>query len=427
MAGHIITYLFLITNLVTSLISYKILTKDKIKINFLNIIMLLGLTFITVLARYYNNGLITLLSNILFIYIVLRVFYEIKHNKTIYYTFIISIISLFCDAIMSVVISNTYLLDLKVFQKNYALRGLLNIPVCLLIIGISCLPFIKRGTTKYFEKYFSKVRFSKISSLFLITISLIFSIAFCLNSYKEIDKLGHTIILLGIGIFILLVIIIFYLLYKEHETEQCNKRIIAENNYIKTIAKQDEIFKHNIVNNLLGIKTVSNKKTNKLIDVLIEDYQKEYKNITNINDLPNGIQSIIYKKAYEENVEHLNLIVENNIKDDLYDLLTPKKYNHLCTSIGILFDNALEAVKNSDLKIIEIEFSEDKEFVYFEIKNSYTNVIDLDKIGTKRFTTKRFGHGIGLNYVLRLKTLSVKNELINNLFVTKLTIKKAAK
>lgn len=221
-----------------------------------------------------------------------------------------------------------------------------------------------------------------------------------------------------------MLILSLILLYKEYQTKVLNKNIVDENKYIKDIAKQDEEFKHNLINNLLSIKTVASKKVNQLIDGLISEYKTDYKNILNINDLPDGILSIIYRKAYEENIDNLNLAVDNKIKKDLIDMLSPKNYNKFCTSIGILFDNALDAVKSCKEKVIEISFLEDDECIYYIQKNSFTNVIDLEQTGTKEYTTKKSGHGIGLNYVKNLKDIETKNEVINNMFITKLKIKK---
>ena len=67
-----------------------------------------------------------------------------------------------------------------------------------------------------------------------------------------------------------------YLLYKEYQIKLLNKNIIEENKYIKEVAKQEEEFKHNLVNNLLGIKTVGNKKVNNLIEYSYFFYKKDF-------------------------------------------------------------------------------------------------------------------------------------------------------
>lgn len=427
MINHIINYISLISNLTTCLIAYKIITKERINLNLFKLILLLFLTFISLFIRYFNNGMLTLLSNILFIYITLKCFYKIPIIKTIFYDMILTIICLFSDVIVSFLICTNNLLNVEKFQQNYLFRIILNIPACFFILSISMLPFINRNVNKIYEKFICKMKLKKTSILFFLAVFSVLIIAFCLNYYNEVNKIGHSIIILGIMSFTFLFLFTLYLMYQEYQIEQVNKKIIEENNYIKNIAKQDEEFKHNLINNLLGIKTIANKKTNKLIEELINDYQQDYKNITNINDLPNGVQSIIYRKAYEENIEDLNLVVDNSIEKELYDILNPKKYNHLCTSVGILFDNALQAVKNDSNKIIEINFLEDNENIYVILKNSFSNFIDLEEVGKRNFTTKTKGHGIGVNYVSRLKTLEMKNEIINNMFVSKLIIKKAKK
>lgn len=427
MMEYVVTYTFLLINLIICIFSYKLLTDDEIRISLKRMILLLVIALISLIIRYVHIGVLIIISNFCFIFLLNKIFFKINNYKAIYYDLVITLISLFSDGITSLFVSKNYLFNIKVFQNNFYIRSLLNVPVDTLIILISSIPIIKILTKKFYEKYFSKIKCTKTVILFISAIVMILCLAFCFNAYNELDRIGHLLIMSGIIVLFFMLLIILYLLYREYQIKTLNKNIIEENKYIKEIAKQDAEFKHNLINNLLGIKTVSNKRTNKLIDCLIEEYQLDYKNITNINDLPNGVQSIIYRKAYEENIEDLNLIVHNFIKNELYDLLTPKKYNHLCTSVGILFDNALEAVKNTFEKVIEINFEEDQEYIYFILKNSFSNILDLEEIGKRNFTTKSKGHGIGLNYVKNLKTLEIKNEIINNTFIAKIKLKKAKK
>ena len=424
MIESIVTYFFLLLNLITYLIGYHFLTKEKIIINVVNVILILVITIISLMIRYYGNLFLILFSNIFFIYILLKKFYNLIFSKALYYDLICVIISLFCDAFLSLIIGNMYLQNYELLQNNYFIRNLLNIPLCFLIILITLLKPIKILSNNFYERFIKKITFSKTFIGILTLLILIILISFCLNVYNKIGKSGHLLIIFGIFYFTFLFFVILYVLYKEYQIKLLNKNIMEENKYIKDVAKQEEEFKHNLVNNLLGIKTVGNKKVNKLIDELILEYKTDYKNITNINDLPEGILSIIYRKAYDENMDNLNLAVDNLLKNELINVLSPKNYNHLCTSIGILFDNALYAVKSCKEKIIEITFLEDNEFIYYVQKNSFNNIIDLEKTGTKDFTTKKNGHGIGLNYISKLKNIEIKNTIVNNMFATKLKIKK---
>ena len=425
MMEYIVTF---ITYYFTFLISgciYLILNNKKIMFNIQFIMLSLLFSGILNIIGEIKNPILIICINIIFIIILLTKLTNEKIKKSIYYALVIYLMILICDALISILISNTILTNFpKILEMKY-FRSILTIPV--LLLGILFSKVTRKYIKLFYDKYIEKQKISKLKVLYLLLVISFIVVLFCLNAYNRISKQGHIVTIIIILIFILLIVMLLYLLYKEYQINLVNKKIIDENNYIKSIAKQDEEFKHNLINNLLGIKTVSNKKTNKLIDELISDYKQDYKNITNINDLPNGVQSIIYRKAYEENIEDLNLIVDNSINKELYDLLKPKQYNHLCTAIGILFDNALEAVKDIDEKVIEIIFLEDDENIYFILKNSFSNFIDLEEIGKKSVTTKISGHGIGVNYISKLKTLNIKNEIINSMFVSKLIIKKSKK
>lgn len=420
---YVITYLFILINMLTCIFSYKVITQEKLNINQKNIIVFFIFGFVTLILRKFNYIYINLIFNFLSIAYLLKYCYKINNKKSLYYTLVILFISLFCDAAVPTIIDNAYLMNNIEFKNNFYFRSLLTIPVCIVYLGLVSIPLLKKLINFLFYKLISK----NISKLFLLILGLITNVIllfFCINGYKQVNRNGHLLIYIAIILFSIMLILIIYLIYKEYQINSLNRNIVAENKYMKDIARKDKEFKHNLINNLLGIKTVASKKVNQLIDELISEYKTDYKNILNINDLPDGILSIIYRKAYEENIENLNLAVDNKIKKDLVDMLLPKNYNKFCTSIGILFDNALDAVKSCKEKVIEINFLEDDEYVYYIQKNSFTNVIDLEQTGTKEYTTKKSGHGIGLNYVKNLKDIETKNEVINNMFITKLKIKK---
>ena len=427
MMEYIIGYLSLIPNLIVPLISCKLLSKKKLYVKVSNVIVLLLLAILSLITMYFKIGLLVLFVNIFSIILLLSLFFKFPIRKCIYYGIVISIICMFCDALSSFVISNNVLVDVSKLQNNMYLRIILSFIVWLLIIAISFIPRLSVVINKYYDNYFIKMKISMKTTAIISIIVLNISLLFLIYYYKQVDKVGRMFVFSGIIMIVILIIVLIIMRYYNYQYEQVNKKILNENYYIKQIVKQDAEFKHNVINNLLGIKTVSNRKASILIDELINSYQTEYKTISNINDLPNGIQSIIYKKAYEQNIDDLNLIVDNTIKSELYDVLTPKQYNNLCTSIGIIFDNALDAVKETTKKVIFIEFEEDDERIFINIKNSFLNIIDLDENSEKFKTTKRDGHGIGLNYIYKLKTLEFKTQILNNMFINKIVINKTKK
>lgn len=93
----------------------------------------------------------------------------------------------------------------------------------------------------------------------------------------------------------------------------------------------------------------------------------------------------------------------------------------LCRILGILLDNAIEAAKECEEKIINVRFIKDLKVdrKLIIIENSYNEMdIDLDKIYEKGYTSKEDksqAHGLGL-WTVR-KMLSKSTNL--NLFTSK--------
>lgn len=420
MLNNLLVFLTIFCSYFSYVIMYKIIIKDKEKLDFHNIMILLILSFLYFLINKLDLIFINIFFSILIVLLVLILFYDIPFKKAIYFSLVFSLISLFFDAFISIIINSN---DLNYVLNSRIFRSLLTLPVIILDLIFITIPFVQRALNNFYEKVINKISITKSFALKIFIATGLTLLIFWFNGYNRLGK-NYLISFIYLIVFIFLITIVLNLIYKEYQTKILNQRIVDENKYMKDIARQEKEFKHNLINNLLGIKTVASKKVNQLIDELISEYKTDYKNILNINDLPDGVLSIIYRKAYEENIDNLNLAVDNKIKKDLIDMLSPKNYNKFCTSIGILFDNALDAVKSCKEKIIEINFLEDEEYIYYIQKNSFTNVIDLEQTGTKEYTTKKNGHGIGLSYLNNLKNIETKNTVTNNMFITKMKIKK---
>ena len=70
--------------------------------------------------------------------------------------------------------------------------------------------------------------------------------------------------------------------------------------------------------------------------------------------------------------------------------------NDLLRVLGILLDNAAEAVPKQDGLVRIVILQEEKE-LYLAIANNYETAPDLAALSRKGFTTKGSGHGTGLS------------------------------
>lgn len=95
--------------------------------------------------------------------------------------------------------------------------------------------------------------------------------------------------------------------------------------------------------------------------------------------------------------------------------------------LGILLDNAIEATKECDEKILNIEFKIEKNMQIITIENSYINKeINIDTIFNKGFSTKAGNTGLGLwkvNKILKHhKKLHLYTTKNSNIFTQELNI-----
>lgn len=127
-----------------------------------------------------------------------------------------------------------------------------------------------------------------------------------------------------------------------------------------------------------------------------------------------------YKEASEENVS-MNVEVDFNLKEINLDTYT------LCRLLGILVDNAIDAAKECEKKLVIVRFIKNDNYKSIFVENSYDDsIVDLDKIFNKGYSTKYDGHGLGLWKVKKIVENTYRLELKtskNYLFTQELIIK----
>ena len=403
-----------------NIFEYKQITKEKLKISISNVSMIILSAVLIIFLSYTQEYLLKVLALLILTNILIINFYKEDVLKTFYYTFFIWIFLIFSDIALSVIIMLNKLSFYDI-SSNIIFRTFLTIPVSFLQFLL--ILFSKSILIKIYDRYYKKITNNTIFIFLLSFFIMSLSFLSCLSLYKSQKNVESYIIIVFIVILLLIIVYLIKYIIKSYNLSSLNKNIINENKLIREMSKNDAIFKHNLINNLLGIEVVANKKAKLLIDELIIKYRNDYEKISNINELPSGIQGLIYKKIYLKNISDLNFRVENGFEGDIEKLMTSKNYNLLSETIGILLDNALEAVENCNNKIVVIDMEKTDDNIFFEIKNSFDTQLDFEDLGSAKYTTKKNGHGIGMNYLLENKNVELKSSIVNNLFQVKAIIK----
>ena len=364
----------------------------------------------------YNCNILITIFNFLYFVMMIKVIYKENINITMFYSILIWIASLILDII---IMTLSIFIDFNGFRNDIS-KIISTIFLVIILILISKSKFIKRNIIKL-RKSLEKINFHKIYTILIIISYFLFDIICFYNI--EIKNFSLVVILISLSflLFIFLFLIKQYTIYNLKITRDFLEK---NNEQSMNVLLETRIFRHNFKNQLIGLKTVANKKTCLLIDDLINYYNNESRSINVFTNIPNGINGIVYEKLSNIKLKDLNISIQNKIDKNLLNKIGSRNYNLLCEALGVTLDNAIEATMASKEKILNVDFKENKDMVIVKIINSYSNTIDLDNLGNINYSSKGNGHGIGLFSLISRKKINIKCNLRNNLFITTITINK---
>jgi len=421
MLNNIICYVTACTIQIVLLYGFKVLTNHKDKIYWKNMIFILLFAGIMTLENYYQLTLIQTMSSILIYFIMYYLVFRKKIKETIFYGTAIWILAAFVDFFIMLSVSLNSYVNMAV--DTIIIRSLDTILMSIALILIFRIKRLGKWLRSLYQRI-DKIKFPYLRVL------LIFVIMFCLGILflaiiqdPNLSKYNELLYILVLSV-VILICLYFNKEYTNYTLKETNDYLIKNNEFYITVVNDYRILKHNIIHQLSGIKSVSNEEAIKLIDDLIESYNENTQSVHNIKKMPVGINGIVYEKIYNFNSKDLKLGIDNNIESNLFDNLTPRSYNLLCEALGILLDNALQATEKTVEKIIMIDMKETEYSYNIKIVNTFQDLLDLEKLGTMKYTTKNSGHGIGLFSLIGRKKLKIKTSIINDLFLNEIIIEK---
>ena len=352
--------------------------------------------------------------------------------SSIYFFFKISILKTILCIIISTffaLLGESLFLAASNYYFNFNAMLLTNIPIyrCMIAFGIQVLVFVIYLLLKYFKiqiKFLENLS-NKSKKIFLLNIILaIVSIAlqFLITGFYT-NKLPVYIVIFSNLSLIAYFLLSIYSLTKTTQLEQTSLILEQEKEYNKSLkSMQDELhgFRHDFSNIMC---TIGGYVQVKDIEGLSKYYSQIQKDVTKINNLgalnPETINhpavfaliSSKYSKALELGIEmNINVFIDlNKLNMKIYEFTR---------ALGILLDNAIEAAKDCDEKVINLEIRKDssRNRQLLIIENTYNNKdVDTEKIYEKNFSTKEGNSGLGLWEVRQI----LKKNTNLNLFTSK--------
>lgn len=413
-----LVFVFIICTILMNLCFAK-LNNTKLKFNFKSLIIILITSGITLLNNLYNNNELKTLVSLMIVCICFKVIYKQDLKTTVISYIMIFFILIFLEICITNILSVVKLLNgnNEAFSLNF-FRLSLSLGVGILEYLLFSFKCLKRLFQKVKVYFIQNSSIGNISYLIFITMAVLGM----LNVKNFANNDSTKFIFYLTFLFTILFIIIIKTKTNELLLKESNRRLIDYNEKYGKFLDEYKVYKHNINNKLIALKSYGNKKVNALIDDLLEEETSFSLKNNNLYNIPNGIKGLIVEKLY--NID-LDVLIFNKVVKDPFQDLSPKKFNSISESLGVCLDNAIEASCETPNPIIVMDLYEDKENIYIKIGNNFCNSIDLSEIGNKFYSTKSKGNGLGLFSIMQNKLVKEKINIINDFYYIELQIKKA--
>ena len=195
------------------------------------------------------------------------------------------------------------------------------------------------------------------------------------------------------------------------------------------------IYNHENKNELQTLRNLISKKNTKAlkyIDSILDNKIKDNEKIMHkTSKIPEGgLRATIYSKLCM--MDELGIKYSLDIAKDIrtVDLINMKEdiVLNICKILGVFLDNAIEAVKDLKTKHIGIEIYLMDGDLCVDITNNYEGKLDMNKIGSSKYTTKGGNHGYGLSLVNQIisdypDVFENEKSITKNTFTQKIKIK----
>ena len=402
-----------ISTLGITIMYYKV-NKLKFHLDLKIVITFFISVFVISVIQFYD---VTIFNFLVYFFFFPFLFYFIKFEsvkKLIYDVIIIWLFGILLDLLTMLIISLIDIcIDVDIYANSFTIVPSIII-FTMYVLFTNCkkvLNFIDS-----FYKQICRIRYYDFIIVVISIFTLLCAVVLAINIHKITVGL-----LLPFTVFSVLLVFITGIKMKflDYEYNIFLNTLRENNNFYIKMDEENRMFKHNLLANLLAVKSVSNKASRDLINELINNLNYNVDFLNQLKNVPYGLTGIVYEKIHPY-VNKLEIKIDNKIDFDIFNFLKPRRYNVLVEKLVLMIDNALEASMLSVDKVVIINMYLEDDTIVIEVKNSFKDSIDVDSLGKLSYSTKSHNRGFGLFTIFRDNEVSVNVKIINNMFVAKL-------
>lgn len=403
-------------------------TNKKVNLFSIRTVFWIGITFLPCLI-FVDGGynlLFTTLS-LLFFSFSLKNIFQIDLSETMFLTLCFMISSILPDLIFCMIGIN--FINYSTLINNQTVTIFTNLLTSLFTTSLFRIPAISKFLSTA-QKHLRDVKYKDLI-IFVLIASVAIGIAYYI--IVELYKPTRFYFTTNVIIIIMIMLIFIYMLkvIKYDQLKSRNDVLYECMKNIESYQEKQDLKIHEYKNQLSKITaiTTDEKIIDKIEEILDVDLTADTYLLGKIKNIPKGeLKSLIYYKLLVAKRENVNISIDisSDLTDENYEFnkRQEKSLSHL---IGISFDNAIEAARDSKERELFLGIYETSVGMTFSITNTFSGNIDLDKIGQLGYTTKGENHGKGLHFMKKIVEnkigLYTRTTISNNYFTQKIIIK----
>lgn len=407
-------------------ICYERISNVRFKANFKNIMVLLLFGCLFIVNNYLiKGGLNRIIISVVLLTIMYKIIFNNNIKETLVKSLICYIILVLIETLIAIVAMLSNVESLTSFNSSVLLKVVFSLTELFLTIKL----INNKKCNSHFNKIINATNNDAVINIFLI-ISAITMIILVSKYEKSFNTTTYFTNLILILIFTgLMFISVRNNIKAKKESEKIETLLNFMSKY-ERIIDEERINRHEMLNNLLMLKSFKNKNSKKYDDTIndiIKIYEKNGKEtIKNVSTLPSGLKGILYYKVEDMKNHNINVNINLSKRTKSLNTIKTKEYVSLCKIFGIVLDNACDAAKESNDKIVFIEMFEIEDKIHLNIENSFKNVVEVNKLNNQYYSTKGKGRGLGLFLANKLikesESLDMIQKVENDMFITEITI-----
>ena len=415
----IIGFFVVILSLMIFILSYKKLTKQKLNFNIKKVLLLMGFALLMMANNIFNVNTFKAITSYFIILLLTKIWFKDKNSKIFYYMTIIILLAMIVELLLSKGFS-IFFANLDAMNNSLMAKSAIMMIFNIMVYFIFMIKPLDKIIIKL-EPFMTKRRAMEVYLIVIVFIVNLLLMQMTVN-YRNAPLYFASITI---------IIMIFSILLAYIKDRQNKETLEIRNKYLNDNVKHYELIsddyselKHNLNHDFMAIRSVANQEAQELIDEIMQKYNKNYSWTTKIGKIPKGIQGLFCIKIYEGKKENIDIEVKSKVEDNINEQIKMRTYSKLCDTIGITVDNAITAAKRSKEKAIYIDMAKKDNILEIKIMNTFKDMLDLEQLGTFKYSTKEKKSGIGLSYLNKIlkKDIEIKKEIINNIFIVSLCV-----